>query len=165
MTGGVTGAGEGDRTLVVSLGSFCSTIELHPRHPHFTRDWARLTNFETGCWDDERDDRVKRAVMAWARRSLQAFAAAGGSCGRSVERRGQSDFAHALVRRRASSSRSAANRETFSSPVAALLGRPAAVQLAPACDTQGGLTLILTTPRPVRLHHQIHAPFMPAPAR
>ena len=24
------GAGEGDRTLVVSLGSFCSTIELHP---------------------------------------------------------------------------------------------------------------------------------------
>ena len=25
------GAGEGDRTLVVSLGSFCSTIELHPR--------------------------------------------------------------------------------------------------------------------------------------
>ncbi len=26
-----TGAGEGNRTLVVSLGSFCSTIELHPR--------------------------------------------------------------------------------------------------------------------------------------
>src|SRR3546814_4397713 len=25
------GAGEGNRTLVVSLGSFCSTIELHPR--------------------------------------------------------------------------------------------------------------------------------------
>ncbi len=24
------GAGEGNRTLVVSLGSFCSTIELHP---------------------------------------------------------------------------------------------------------------------------------------
>jgi hypothetical protein len=30
------GAGEGNRTLVVSLGSFCSTIELHPRQPHFT---------------------------------------------------------------------------------------------------------------------------------
>src|SRR5690606_13240624 len=29
------GAGEGNRTLVVSLGSFCSTIELHPREPHF----------------------------------------------------------------------------------------------------------------------------------
>src|SRR5690606_21896288 len=28
---GETGAGEGNRTLVVSLGSFCSTIELHPR--------------------------------------------------------------------------------------------------------------------------------------
>jgi hypothetical protein len=25
-----TGAGEGDRTLVVSLENFCSTIELHP---------------------------------------------------------------------------------------------------------------------------------------
>lgn len=28
------GAGEGNRTPVVSLGSFCSTIELHP---HFDR--------------------------------------------------------------------------------------------------------------------------------
>jgi hypothetical protein len=27
---GQIGAGEGNRTLVVSLGSFCSTIELHP---------------------------------------------------------------------------------------------------------------------------------------
>ena len=34
------GAGEGNRTLVVSLGSFCSTIELHPhrvRHCHRKR--------------------------------------------------------------------------------------------------------------------------------
>src|ERR1700742_3330727 len=29
----IAGAGEGNRTLVVSLGSFCSTIELHPRMP------------------------------------------------------------------------------------------------------------------------------------
>ena len=29
---GESGAGEGNRTLVVSLGSYCSTIELHPRH-------------------------------------------------------------------------------------------------------------------------------------
>ena len=28
---GKTGAGEGNRTLVVSLGSFCSAIELHPQ--------------------------------------------------------------------------------------------------------------------------------------
>src|SRR5690606_33040134 len=28
------GAGEGNRTLVVSLGSFCSAIELHPRAAH-----------------------------------------------------------------------------------------------------------------------------------
>src|SRR5574340_1586391 len=28
-----TGAGEGNRTLVVSLEGFCSTIELHPRTP------------------------------------------------------------------------------------------------------------------------------------
>lgn len=27
------GAGEGNRTLVVSLEGFCSTIELHPRGP------------------------------------------------------------------------------------------------------------------------------------
>ncbi len=26
-----SGAGEGNRTLVLSLGSFCSTIELHPQ--------------------------------------------------------------------------------------------------------------------------------------
>src|SRR5476649_770536 len=33
-----TGAGEGNRTLVVSLEGFCSTIELHPRgciHLHY----------------------------------------------------------------------------------------------------------------------------------
>jgi hypothetical protein len=28
----ITGAGEGNRTLVVSLEGFCSTIELHPRY-------------------------------------------------------------------------------------------------------------------------------------
>ena len=27
-----TGAGEGNRTLVVSLEGFCSTIELHPQN-------------------------------------------------------------------------------------------------------------------------------------
>jgi hypothetical protein len=34
------GAGEGNRTLVVSLGSFCSTIELHPRVPEFIGEAA-----------------------------------------------------------------------------------------------------------------------------
>ena len=34
--GGV-GAGEGNRTLVVSLGSFCSAIELHPQIKHLAR--------------------------------------------------------------------------------------------------------------------------------
>src|SRR5689334_19586801 len=28
--GGILGAGEGNRTLVISLEGFCSTIELHP---------------------------------------------------------------------------------------------------------------------------------------
>ena len=32
-----SGAGEGNRTLVVSLEGFCSTIELHPRIPRRTR--------------------------------------------------------------------------------------------------------------------------------
>jgi hypothetical protein len=31
MGGIQTGAGEGNRTLVVSLENFCSTIELHPQ--------------------------------------------------------------------------------------------------------------------------------------
>jgi hypothetical protein len=43
------GAGEGNRTLVVSLGSFCSTIELHPRSrgfavmrsPDMADDWLK----------------------------------------------------------------------------------------------------------------------------
>ncbi len=29
-----SGAGEGNRTLIVSLEGFCSTIELHPRYLH-----------------------------------------------------------------------------------------------------------------------------------
>jgi hypothetical protein len=32
------GAGEGNRTLVISLEGFCSTIELHPRDAHTQRD-------------------------------------------------------------------------------------------------------------------------------
>jgi hypothetical protein len=45
------GAGEGNRTLVVSLGSFCSTIELHPRAAYFTLVRACNTNFliTTAC--------------------------------------------------------------------------------------------------------------------
>ena len=38
-----SGAGEGNRTLVVSLGSFCSAIELHPQLLDLTRFW-RPTN-------------------------------------------------------------------------------------------------------------------------
>ena len=34
------GAGEGNRTLVVSLEGFCSTIELHPLRPKRTRQMA-----------------------------------------------------------------------------------------------------------------------------
>src|SRR5215510_512481 len=44
---GSAGAGEGNRTLVVSLEGFCSTIELHPltgtesRPKNQNRSWAR----------------------------------------------------------------------------------------------------------------------------
>ena len=38
------GAGEGNRTLVVSLGSFCSAIELHPRS--FCRVYAVSTKWQ-----------------------------------------------------------------------------------------------------------------------
>ena len=39
-----SGAGEGNRTLVVSLEGFCSTIELHPRAPFTNLQlwWRRL---------------------------------------------------------------------------------------------------------------------------
>ena len=37
------GAGEGNRTLVISLEGFCSTIELHPQGPHLSH--AQFTFF------------------------------------------------------------------------------------------------------------------------
>ncbi len=37
MTSRSHGAGEENRTLVVSLGSFCSAIELHPREAYSFR--------------------------------------------------------------------------------------------------------------------------------
>ena len=47
-----TGAGEGNRTLVVSLEGFCSTIELHPRgaaaHCHCTRGRVNGRDFSSG---------------------------------------------------------------------------------------------------------------------
>ena len=56
------GAGEGNRTLVVSLGSFCSTIELHPHFRRFSRLWtpafckafcsARAIQAVSKCHDD-----------------------------------------------------------------------------------------------------------------
>ena len=58
------GAGEGNRTLVVSLGSFCSTIELHPRSPHFTRDMTCFVNLTNGRCDGKCDGRFLRSVMA-----------------------------------------------------------------------------------------------------
>ena len=38
----LTGAGEGNRTLVVSLENFCSTIELHPQRPQPTTGLQRI---------------------------------------------------------------------------------------------------------------------------
>src|SRR3954468_17460874 len=41
----VYGAGEGNRTLVVSLEGFCSTIELHPpARPRCRRAWRASTH-------------------------------------------------------------------------------------------------------------------------
>src|SRR5690348_17045493 len=40
---GKGGAGEGNRTLVVSLGSFCSAIELHPLRSGLCRLYMRLS--------------------------------------------------------------------------------------------------------------------------
>jgi hypothetical protein len=57
------GAGEGNRTLVVSLGSFCSTIELHPQNPHSTRVSSCLTNFQRGRY--ARKWRVSQTTCHW----------------------------------------------------------------------------------------------------
>ena len=47
----VTGAGEGNRTLVVSLEGFCSTIELHPHgdsHLQLVTAWIARYRFNSG---------------------------------------------------------------------------------------------------------------------
>src|SRR5471032_1181251 len=59
-----SGAGEGNRTLVVCLGSFCSTIELHPRSAHSTRVSAVLTTIRHGRCDRKCDGRCHQAMMA-----------------------------------------------------------------------------------------------------
>ena len=58
------GAGEGNRTLVVSLGSLCSAIELYPRSAHFTRVSTWLANSERGRCDGKCDGRFLQRVMA-----------------------------------------------------------------------------------------------------
>ncbi len=70
-----TGAGEGNRTLIVSLEGFCSTIELHPRSfrggdlptlkkwtliyfsQHFTFTQKHFYNFS---WWREKDSNLRR---------------------------------------------------------------------------------------------------------
>jgi hypothetical protein len=58
------GAGEGNRTLVVSLGSFCSTIELHPRRGSIVPTGGGKSRGETG-----RPYRVTTAKFTWAIKS------------------------------------------------------------------------------------------------
>ena len=65
-----TGAGEGNRTLVVSLGSFCSTIELHPRSVHSTRVCAGLANLMSCRCEGKCDGRLFRGVMAYSRSDI-----------------------------------------------------------------------------------------------
>jgi hypothetical protein len=42
------GAGEGNRTLVISLEGFCSTIELHPRRSRHAETWGHYPTFLAG---------------------------------------------------------------------------------------------------------------------
>ena len=46
------------------LGSFCSTIELHPRPPHFTRVLTGFVNLTNGGWGRKWDGRFTLGVMA-----------------------------------------------------------------------------------------------------
>src|SRR5579859_3908273 len=59
------GAGEGNRTLVVSLGSFCSAIELHPRRCAF---YARAAGRARGA-----ELAASRALERAARRKRVKF--------------------------------------------------------------------------------------------
>ncbi len=46
----LTGAGEGNRTLVVSLEGFCSTIELHPPDEYFSSHTSAHTRVRVSWW-------------------------------------------------------------------------------------------------------------------
>jgi hypothetical protein len=51
----IAGAGEENRTPVISLEGCCSTIELHPRireHSSDANGWARYPDFPTLISDD-----------------------------------------------------------------------------------------------------------------
>ena len=61
---GKRGAGEGNRTLVVSLGSFCSTIELHPRR---SCNCQRLRGIVARRCADHRRRRFSGALARLAR--------------------------------------------------------------------------------------------------
>ena len=66
------GAGEGNRTLVVSLGSFCSTIELHPRSGVLPPSTGRPMIGDPG---DDASDPVGVVVRLLCRRYLNGSGA------------------------------------------------------------------------------------------
>ena len=61
------GAGEGNRTLVVSLGSFCSAIELHPRESAVIAmgqdEASRRLVRRTSVLEVENDDRLSEMAL------------------------------------------------------------------------------------------------------
>ena len=55
----VRGAGEGNRTLVLSLEGFSSTIELHPQNPPATKKSRKHYNLRHYWWR-EKDSNLRR---------------------------------------------------------------------------------------------------------
>jgi hypothetical protein len=70
------GAGEGNRTLVVSLEGFCSTIELHPHSPlvegeGFEPSKAEPADLQSAPFDRSGTPPSKRAILAVLRANGQ----------------------------------------------------------------------------------------------
>jgi hypothetical protein len=58
------GAGEGNRTLVVSLEGFCSTIELHPHiaaNPPMAKNFVGGKSLASACQAERHDEGNKQA--------------------------------------------------------------------------------------------------------
>src|SRR6185503_19640275 len=63
----LSGAGEGNRTLVVSLEGFCSTIELHPPEAGLSTPKQLAVGTSRRSFDDPATDPNRPVTQCWWR--------------------------------------------------------------------------------------------------